>query len=413
MILPVGTYPQGPSIGPYSPGGWAAAPYSAVEEFWVLQVLNDGTVASSKRQFTTKIYQDSHGRRRRERPICSQLDGDAEAVFVSIDLDPQNRIAYRYSLKALKASVPAADGNRPGPHMEVTKEPLGSQSMEGLLVVGTRETRRPIPAPAQDMEDLKTKAGIDAAKARLEVTKDEIEEKRKALEASHSEGLTSEEDYIRQHRELDERMQTVMSESFRVGYAENHAAKERNGRPITILEEVWYSPEIGAVVLDKFIYEGVEKRLTNIDRAEPDISLFQPPADYKIEDATGTVTIQIYPPPTLASISPASGIQGTNVNVTLTGTNFVVGGSTINVPPAEGITVSGTTVASAARSALVVHESITATFQISATATLGPQNVSVTTAGGTTLSQTFTVNPPVPRLTSLRQFIPALSQSFP
>ena len=125
-------------MGPYSPGGWAAAPYSAVEEFWVLQVLNDGTVASSKRQSTTKIYQDSHGRRRRERPLCSQLYENAKAVLVSIDdpvagyeydLDPQNRIAYRYSLKALKDSVPAAGGNRSSPHMEVTKEPLGSQWM--------------------------------------------------------------------------------------------------------------------------------------------------------------------------------------------------------------------------------------------------------------------------------------------
>jgi formylglycine-generating enzyme required for sulfatase activity len=133
------------------------------------------------------------------------------------DLDPQNRIAYRYSLKALKASVPAADGNPPGPHMEVTKEPLGSQSIEGVLAVGTRETRRIIPAGARD-----------------------------------------------------------------------------NDRPFTLVMEVWYSPEIRAVVLEKapspFGGE-LTRRLTNIDRTEPDVSLFQPPADYKIEDATGPVTI--------------------------------------------------------------------------------------------------------------------------
>jgi hypothetical protein len=198
----------------------------------------------------------------------------------------------------LKDSVPAAHGNWSGPHMEVTKEPLGSQWMEGLLVVGTRETRRLIPAPAPDMEDLKTKEEIDAAKARLEVTTNEIEEKRKALEASHSEGLTGEEDYIRQRRELDERMHTAMLESFRVESAER-AAKGRNDQPFTIVVEVWYSSEIGAVVLEKapnpFGGE-LTRRLTDIDRAEPDISLFQPPADYKIEDATGTVTIQYTKP---------------------------------------------------------------------------------------------------------------------
>ena len=300
LILPVGTYSPGPSTDPSSPGGWAAVPYSAVEEFWVLRVLTDGTVASSKRQSTSKIYQDSHGRRRRERPLCSQLYENAKAVLVLIDdpvagyeydLDPQNRIAYCYSLKALKDSVPAAHGNRSGPHMEVTKEPLGSQWMEGLLVVGTREKRRVIPAPAPDIGDLKTKAGIVAAKARLEVTKAEIEEKRKALEASYSEGLTSKEDYSRQRRELDERMHTAMLESYRVWYAENHAVIGRNDRPFTIVVEVWYSPEIKAVVLEKSIYAGFEWRLTRIDRAEPGISLFQPPADYKIEDATGPVTI--------------------------------------------------------------------------------------------------------------------------
>jgi hypothetical protein len=105
----------------------------------------------------------------------------------------------------------------PGPHMEVTKEPLGSQSIEGVLAVGTRETRRIIPAGARD-----------------------------------------------------------------------------NDRPFTLVMEVWYSPEIRAAVLEKapspFGGE-LTRRLTNVDRAEPDISLFQPPADYKIEDATGPVTI--------------------------------------------------------------------------------------------------------------------------
>jgi formylglycine-generating enzyme required for sulfatase activity len=232
LILPVGISFQGSPMDPYSTGGGAAVPYSAVEEISIVQTLADGA-AIPPRRHTVKIYRDSHGRSRRERPICSQLYEDAEAVLVSIDdpvagyeydLDPQNRIAYRYSLKALKASVSAAHENRPSPHMEVTKEPLGSQPIEGLLAVGTRETRRVISADARE-----------------------------------------------------------------------------NERPFTLVVEVWYSPEIKAVVLEKspspFVSAALAlrgemtRRLTNIDRAEPDISLFQPPADYKIEDATGTVTI--------------------------------------------------------------------------------------------------------------------------
>ena len=116
-----------------------------------------------------------------------------------------------------------------------------------------------------------------------------------------------------------------------------------------------------------------------------------------VTTAGGTTASQTFtvnpPPPTLTMISPTSGIQGANVNVTLTGTNFVVGGSTINVPAGAGITVSGSLVTSST--------TITATFAIAGTATLGAQNVSVTTAGGTTANQTFTVNPPPPTLTLL------------
>jgi len=96
--------------------------------------------------------------------------------------------------------------------------------------------------------------------------------------------------------------------------------------------------------------------------------------------------------PTLTSISPASGPQGSNVNVTLTGTNFVTP-VTVNFGGA-GVTVASVVVASAT--------SITAQFQIAAGAALGAQNVSVTTAGGTSGTQTFTViTPPPPTLTSV------------
>jgi len=101
---------------------------------------------------------------------------------------------------------------------------------------------------------------------------------------------------------------------------------------------------------------------------------------------SGNVTFPINAPPsppTLTSISPSSGVQGTNVPVTLTGTNFV-SGATVNFSGA-GVIVSNVVVASGT--------SITATFQISATAALGAQNVSVTTSAGSTSNVTFTINP--------------------
>src|ERR1700693_4438592 len=107
----------------------------------------------------------------------------------------------------------------------------------------------------------------------------------------------------------------------------------------------------------------------------------------------GSLNVQ-QPPPTLASITPTSGGRGASVGVTLTGTNFFAG-ATINLS-GTGITPSGLTVMNST--------TITATFTIAANAPLGAQNVSVTTAGGTSGTVAFTVNstPPPPTLASVR-----------
>lgn len=88
------------------------------------------------------------------------------------------------------------------------------------------------------------------------------------------------------------------------------------------------------------------------------------------------------PAPTLTSVSPPSGTQGTAVNVTLGGTNFVSGGSTVSTSN-SGIAVSNVTVVNATQ--------ITATFTIASGAATGASNVTVTTSGGTTAAVTFTV----------------------
>jgi hypothetical protein len=74
------------------------------------------------------------------------------------------------------------------------------------------------------------------------------------------------------------------------------------------------------------------------------------------------VVFTVLAPPTLTSISPTSGVQGTAVPVTLAGTNFVSGAtvSTTN----SGITVSNVTVTSATQ--------ITATFQANARVATDP-----------------------------------------
>jgi hypothetical protein len=60
-----------------------------------------------------------------------------------------------------------------------------------------------------------------------------------------------------------------------------------NDRPVTTTNEIWTSRELGMPVLTKMSdpRSGVTTmRLFNISRAEPDASLFQPPAGYEIVD---------------------------------------------------------------------------------------------------------------------------------
>ena len=65
------------------------------------------------------------------------------------------------------------------------------------------------------------------------------------------------------------------------------AGKIGNDRPIVTVNERWYSKELQTVVLSKNSDPRMGEttyRLTNIDRSEPDPSLFQVPADYTVED---------------------------------------------------------------------------------------------------------------------------------
>jgi uncharacterized protein YjbI with pentapeptide repeats len=111
----------------------------------------------------------------------------------------------------------------------------------------------------------------------------------------------------------------------------------------------------------------------------------------------------IAPPPTISSIAPASGVIGTNVAVNIFGT-FLTNG-TINFPAGSGLSLLSTPITS--------PNQIAATFIIAPTAPLGPQNITVTTSGGTSLPVVFTVDPQAPVLTSIAPVSGAAGTTFP
>ncbi len=109
--------------------------------------------------------------------------------------------------------------------------------------------------------------------------------------------------------------------------------------------------------------------------------------------------------PTLTSISPSTGSQGSSVPVTLTGTGFAAP-LTVNAS-GSGITVSNVSVVSSTQA--------TATFNIAANAGVGQQNVSVTTAAGTSGNVSFNVTAAVgaPTLTSISPSTGSQGSSVP
>lgn len=98
-------------------------------------------------------------------------------------------------------------------------------------------------------------------------------------------------------------------------------------------------------------------------------------------------------PPTLTTVSPQFGAVGETLVVTLTGTNFTSGTSSVSFS-GTGITVNSVTFTSSTQ--------LTANISIAAGAATGLRNVSVTTPGGTaTKTNAFEVGRPTPVLTSV------------
>jgi hypothetical protein len=94
------------------------------------------------------------------------------------------------------------------------------------------------------------------------------------------------------------------------------------------------------------------------------------------------------PMPTLASITPASGMQGKSLYVRMEGANLTVGSSTVNVA-GGGVSVPVVNVDGQNTSA-----KLTAKFVIDPGAAAGPRDVTVTTPAGISNAVTFTIQAP-------------------
>jgi hypothetical protein len=223
------------AVEPFETGGPVEdAPYSAEIVSEVTQDLADGN--RIERRTSGAVARDSRGRVRREHQLAAigsvMPEGDARMVTISdpvadahYSLDPMRKVAMR----SRSPRVSGPTGVAAGPM--IFSERIGPEM--ALEVRGEPEP------PDVKTEQLGTKE----------------------VEGVGAEGTRT----------------TTTLPAGAIG----------NVRPIQIVSERWYSPELHVVVFSRRAdprFGETIYRLTNITRTEPDASLFQVPADYKRED---------------------------------------------------------------------------------------------------------------------------------
>jgi len=281
------------------------APYSAIALTETSQTLSDGNEIT--RRTETKVYRDSDGRTRREQTLDTLVRYTAAAepyriVFiddpvagVQFTLDPRTHTARRIKGPARPFGPVVAN-----PSDRATTEPWAKKpgTLEPKIVPKGKVQQKPEKTAKTEMKDAKgdlneTKDRLKESKDDLKAAKDDLKgtigdaaQKQPAIPRSPAirsnnvpESATRKkvESLGRQLVEGVEAEGTLTTVTIPAGEIGNRLA-------IEVTEERWYSPDLQVLVMSKHhdprsgdtVY-----RLTNINRSEPDRSLFALPSDYQ------------------------------------------------------------------------------------------------------------------------------------
>ncbi|HEY6388935.1 MAG TPA: hypothetical protein VIX91_24930 [Candidatus Acidoferrum sp.] len=224
------------------------APYSATITNESVQTLADGNHIVQSSTGTTA--RDSQGRSRQDAPLpmIGNLSA-ANAPHIVFLMDPVAQVSYTLNLtdktaqKLSMSSGSGATGETAGP-TRIFAAQFGSVSAAG--------SASPPPPPMAVMKSL-------GPEERTEVSTED-------LGTQTMEGLLV--SGVRTTRTIP-------------------AGEIGNEKPISIVTEVWTSPDLKTIVYSKRSDPRMGEqtfKLTNVVRAEPDASLFTVPADFKVVD---------------------------------------------------------------------------------------------------------------------------------
>jgi hypothetical protein len=231
--------PEGPK-----PGTIINEPYSAITETEHSQTLIDGTHIETKTAPEEKTFRDSQGRTRRERYHSASLGGDSTSSLQDVHIsDPVGGVAFLLN---------------PAAHLACQMPPYSGIQFTGLAGKCTTAVG---PSGEGQLGKVRIVNGLNASETRERPRSNAVTED---LGTQQMEGLT------------------VYGTKTTLTIP---AGAQGNDRPMEIVSERWFSPELNIFVLIKNHDPRSGEttiRTTNIERSEPDPALFRVPADYTL-----------------------------------------------------------------------------------------------------------------------------------
>jgi hypothetical protein len=254
------------------------APYSAEAVTETVQTLADGNRIVNK--MTTQIYRDSEGRTRREQTlkglgVIGTGEEPLQTIFIN---DPVAGVTYALDSRTHTAhkSVPfrfewSTKPGAPGPEGErfefkvapgagagnmIMTAPAGAPPQGGVRVAAAGAAEYGVRAEGVASYVFKTRTGSSANEVKEQLGK-------QLIEGIEAEGTRT----------------TVTIPAGEIG----------NERPIEIVSERWYSPELQLVVMTRHSDPRSGEttyKLTNVSRTEPAKSLFEVPPGFTVKEAT-------------------------------------------------------------------------------------------------------------------------------
>jgi hypothetical protein len=230
------------------------APYSATVESGTVQTLADGNRITKKS--TATVYRDGEGRTRRENSVNAQ--GVATEVFINDPVAGANYVFDTQTRVAVKS-----------PAVNLMKADLDALKVK---MVRAQEMSQEMKPEAREKLQMQMKEEVERVQVKERAAQEAGKAAKKPKPVTESLGKQMIEGV-----ECEGTRTTITLPAGLVG----------NDLPINIVSEEWYSPELQVLVLTRQNDPRTGEttyRLTNVNRGEPDHSLFEVPGDYTIKN---------------------------------------------------------------------------------------------------------------------------------